>query len=78
MTWDEIITQEPRLADLAELVERSIPATREPGYSREWMGISAEVGRLAGPLGHTAYLIALDCLHRLYTDAALRASGVDE
>ncbi len=75
--WGEIIAQEPRLAELSQSIKQSTPPTTEPGYGRRWMEISAKVGRLAGPLGHTAYLIALDHLHRLYTDAALRASGVD-
>ena len=76
--WGEIIVQEPRLAELSQSVKQSTPPTTEPGYGRRWMEITAEVGRLAGPLRHEAYLIALDHMHRLYTDAALRASEVGE
>ena len=70
-TWPEVTACEPRLADLAEVVASSTPPTREPGYGRCWLALSAYVGQLAGPLGHVAYLVSLDHVHRLYTDAEL-------
>ena len=74
MNWIEIITAEPRLAELSHLVAGLAVPTTMPAYGILWTLILDEVERLTKPIGEEAFQITRDRLHRLYTSSALRES----
>jgi hypothetical protein len=77
MTWTEITLTEPRLQSLADLIGDATPPTRQPDYGRCVLALLDTVERIAGPLGEDAVRVACDHMHKIYTDQALIASGVD-
>ena len=74
VTWEDLVAQLSVLREVEAILRRCPPPPAEPGYGKCWLGVMDIVGRIVGPLGSEAYLVARDRLHRVFTDGALRVA----
>lgn len=74
VTWEDLAAQLPVLVEIEAVLRRYPPPPSEPAYGRLWLNVMAVVGEIVGPLGREAHLVALDRLHRVFTDEALRVA----